>query len=74
MRAWLKYVKIQEPGELALNYELWPHLIEFNKMLDLHRRVIVIKAKQIGVSWTLAARALRKIYTTPGANILEISK
>jgi len=70
----LKYVKIQEPGELALDYELWPHLIDFFNQLESHKLVDVIKAKQIGISWALAVHALRKIYTIPGWNVLEISR
>ena len=71
--AFLPYVKIQEPGELALDYELWPHLVEFYEALETYKLILLIKSKQIGISWALAARALRKIYTTPGANILELS-
>ena len=72
-RLFLNYVKIQEPGELSLNYELWEHLIEFYQALETYKLLIVTKSKQIGVSWALAVRALRKIYTTPGSNILELS-
>ena len=45
----LKYVKIQEPGELALSYELWPHLVDFFKVLETEKLIDLIKAKQIGV-------------------------
>lgn len=69
----LKYVKIQEPGELALDYELWPHLIEFYKALEEYKLISLIKAKQIGISWAIAVRVLRRLMTVPGANILELS-
>ena len=72
--AFLKYVKIQEPGDLALDYELWPHLIDFFKHLEFDKLIDLIKAKQIGVSWALAIHALRKIYTIPGMNVLEFSR
>jgi len=69
----LKYVKIQEPGELALSYESWPHLVEFYQSLERYKLISLLKSKQIGVSWALAIRVLRRLYTTPGANILELS-
>ncbi len=70
----LKYVRIQEPGELALKWESWPHLIGFfneilnNKLLD------VIKAKQVGVSWALVIFALWRIYNRDGWEVLLISQ
>jgi len=70
----LKYVKIQEPGELALNYELWPHLVEFFEKLQGHRLIDLIKSKQIGISWALAVYALWKIYNVVAFPVLEISK
>jgi hypothetical protein len=56
-----------------IKYEMWPHLVEFIKAVYEYPQVIVLKSKQIGVSWTLAALALlwcNKI----GANVIEISK
>ena len=69
----LKYVRIQEPGELALKYELWPHLVKFYRDLEFLKLIILDKSKQIGISWAIAARALWKIYTIPAFNILEFS-
>lgn len=71
--AFLKYVRIRQPGTLSLKYELWPHLIEFYRLLELIKLLILIKSKQIGVSWALAVKALRSIYTIPGANVLMLS-
>jgi len=70
----LKYVKIQEPGELSLDYELWPHLIDFYKRLEVEKLIDLIKSKQIGISWALAIYALWKIYNVPAFTVLEISK
>ena len=47
--AFLKYVKIQEPGELAVEYELWPHLVKFYGELWREKLIDLIKAKQIGI-------------------------
>ena len=73
-KEFLKWVKIQEPGELALEWVFWPHLIDFVWQLLKHGLIDLIKSKQIGISWILAAYALRKIYTLPGWNVLELSK
>jgi len=70
----LKHVKIQEPGELALEYVLWPHLVHFFRALEINKLIDLLKSKQIGISWALAVHALRRIYTREGSNVLEISK
>ena len=45
----LKYVRIQEPGQLSLKYELWPHLVSFYQALERYNLIILTKSKQIGV-------------------------
>jgi len=70
----LPYVRIQDPGELAKEYELWPHLIDFYHQLKTEQFLDVIKAKQDGISWALAIIALQEIMTIPGWNVLEISQ
>jgi len=72
--AFLKYVRIQEPGQLALEYQLWPHLLDFYKQLQTQKFIDLIKAKEIGISWSLAITALRETMTRPGWVVLEISK
>ena len=72
--SFLKYVRIQEPGKLAVSYELWPHLVDFYWALETHKLLIGIKAKQVGFSWALAIYALKQIYVKSGWNVLEISK
>ena len=70
----LKYVKIIEPGNQALNYELWPHLEDFYNQLLNNQLIDLLKAKQIGISWALGVYALWKIWSVPGFVVLEISK
>lgn len=73
--AFLPFVKIQEPGELSLEYELWPHLRDFYNQLLSNQLIDLIKAKQIGISWALGGiYALWKVYTTFSFPVLEISK
>ena len=70
----LPYVRIQEPGELAVEYELWPHLEDFYKNLASEKLIDLIKSKQIGVSWALAIQALWEIYFVEGWSVLEFSR
>ncbi|KKL08592.1 hypothetical protein LCGC14_2574290, partial [marine sediment metagenome] len=70
----LKYVKIKEPGELAVDYILWPHLVDFYKQLANERFIDLIKSKQIGISWALAIQALWEIYYIDGWPVLEFSR
>jgi len=56
-----------------INYEMWPHLAEFIKAVFTYPQVIVLKSKQVGISWTLAALAVLWCDKV-GANVIEISK
>ncbi len=69
----LRYVKIQEPGELALDYVLWPHLVDFYKALEEYKLLLLLKSKQIGISWALAVRVVRRLMTVEGSNVLMLS-
>ena len=69
-----EHVKILDATTNAIiKYETWPHLIEFIKAIHEHKQVIVLKSKQIGISWTLAAVAVWWCYKT-GGNVIMISK
>ena len=69
----VKYVKIVEPGG-EVQYELWPHLVRFFQELKKGKLIIVLKSKQIGISWALAVYVVHHIIYTPNANVLMISK
>ena len=73
-KEFLRFVKIQEPGELALEWVSWPHLVDFCEQLRVNQLIDLIKSKQIGISWILSAYALWRVYTLPGWNVLELSK
>lgn len=56
----LDHVKILEPppGGGIIPFQKWAHLVELVNLLGLHRLIIIIKARQVGVSWLLAAYGL----------------
>jgi len=55
-----------------IKYEFWEHLQFLIAAMIKYPLVLVMKSKQIGVSWTLAGIAYEDGYKT-GANVLEIS-
>ena len=73
----LHYVWILDPppmgaGEIKL--ELWPHLLDLVETLLLERLIVILKARQVGVSWLLAAYALWTVLYHRAAIVLMISK
>jgi len=68
------YVKIiDSTSKQIINYQMWPHLVEFIRDCYRYDQLICLKSKQVGVSWTIALVSLHDCYST-GANVLEFSK
>ena len=69
-----EYVKILDATtNQIIPYEMWPHLVEFINAIFTYSQVIVLKSRQVGISWTIAAIAIFWCYKT-GANVIMISK
>lgn len=69
-----EHVKILDATTNAIiPYAMWPHLIQLIKAIYAHPLVIILKPKQIGVSWTLAGIADHWCYKT-GANVMVLSR
>lgn len=54
-------------------YEMWPHLEYVIRAVYKWPLVIILKPKQVGISWTFAALAVQWCDKT-GTNVIEISK
>ena len=68
-----RYVQILDYAtNQIIKYELWGHLVKLMEAVYNNPLVIVIKSKQIGVSWTLALLALQWCYRG-GSNVIEMS-
>jgi hypothetical protein len=53
---WLsKYVRIEDGQAGAIPFELWPCHLEASQALLDHRRIVILKARQIGMSWLFGA-------------------
>ena len=73
----LTFVRIQNTdteGAAEMVFEKWPHLIESAELLERHRRVIFLKARQIGLTWLMASYALWTAIYHDGAVVLVLSK
>ncbi|MCJ7458359.1 MAG: terminase family protein, partial [candidate division Zixibacteria bacterium] len=69
-----EYVKILDATtNQIIPFQMWPHLVEFIKAIYKYSQIIVLKSKQVGISWTLAAIAIWWCYKT-GGNVIMISK
>lgn len=80
--AFLGFVQIQDvhgTGEHveeaidAIKFDLWPHLVERAQSWQAGTDEIVLKARQLGLSWLAAAYALF-VALKPGKNVLLLSK
>ena len=77
----LDKVKILERSQLhsgvsggAAPFQKWPYLVDLAKSLVENRLVTVLKARQLGFSWTSAAYAAWLLTFSKGTNVLMISK
>jgi len=69
-----KHVKILDSTtNQIIDCEMWPHLVEVLNAILVHALIIVLKSKQVGISWLLAAVALWWCYKM-GGNVIMISK
>jgi len=70
----LKLCKINDAEKnCTIEFEFWPHLVELVDVFKRERLVIVLKSKQIGISYILAFYALWKALANPGFNCLVLS-
>lgn len=71
-----EYVFILEPppGGGIIRFQLWTHLLSLVADLLTERLIVVLKARQIGISWLLAAYALWVVMFQKGAVVLMLSK
>jgi len=77
----LSHVKILERSQLhsgvsggAAPFQKWPYITELAEAMVNNRLVTVLKARQLGFSWTSAAYAAWLLTFSPGTNVLMISK
>jgi hypothetical protein len=72
----LRFCKLVEPppGKGVMSFELWPHVEEVANILANNRLVIIMKARQLGISWEVAAFALWTVLYQEGAMVVLFSQ
>lgn len=57
----------------ARQWILWPHQLEILLALMTRRRVVILKARQLGVTWVMALYALWYVMAHPHAEVIIVS-
>ncbi len=77
----LDHVKILERAQIhsgvsggAVPFQKWPYIVDLANSIVDNRLVSVLKARQLGFSWTCAAYAAWLLTFNHGTNVLMISK
>lgn len=68
------YARISDPQAGIMPFHLWDFQRDLLDTLNGEQRVIVLKARQLGVSWLMAGYALWVAMFQDGANVLMLSK
>lgn len=71
----LTFLRLQDVREgKVIPFEPWPHQSELAELFETGQSVIILKARQLGVSWIIAAYVLWKAMFQPYAVILLLSQ
>ena len=72
-----KHVKIEDrdaPDGLAIPFVLWPRQVEVLQTFLSSRLTIVLKARQLGLTWLALAYATHRLLFRPGYAVVALSK
>jgi hypothetical protein len=72
----LDHVKVIEPppGRGVIPFAKWEHLMEVVELFGTERLISILKARQVGLSWLLAAYACWTALYHQGANVMLFSQ
>jgi hypothetical protein len=68
------YAYIQDPLLGKIRFDPWPVHQELINLITNNHRLVVLKARQVGVSWLIAGYALWRASFYDGTNVLMLSK
>ncbi len=68
------YVKINDPDRGIIPFEPWPHLLYLIRCFLTHKEIVILKARQLGISWLVAAYALWKSQFYASTQVLLLSQ
>jgi len=61
-------------GQGVIKMEPWQHLVDLARAFQTGRSFVILKGRQIGITWICCAYGLWRAMFTPGANVLLLSK
>ncbi len=67
-------VKIRDPILGIIPIVKWPHLHQLLDLIETNDRIIILKARQIGITWLICAIALWYVLFQNSANVLMFSR
>lgn len=71
----LRFLRLQDARQGGrVKFEPWPHQVELADLFQRGESVIILKARQLGVSWVIAAYVLWHAMYRPYAVVILISK
>lgn len=71
----INHVKVEDKARgLITSFQPWDHLWDILVLYRGSKRIIILKARQVGVSWFWAAIALHVVLFTPNTEVLMLSK
>lgn len=68
------YACISDPILGKIPFKLWPVHLDILEIILSNKRIVILKARQVGVSWLMAGYALWRASFYDGANVLMLSK
>lgn len=68
------YGKVRDPKRGIIPFEDWAHLVSLLDLCEQHRLIIILKARQLGITWLMAGYGLWKALFHEGANVIMLSK
>lgn len=70
-----RYVKIYDPQALTwVPFELWPEQVDVLNLFHAERLIVVLKARQLGLTWLALAYALWQMLFAPIATIMIFNR
>jgi len=68
-------VKIADEGnQRTINWQPWPYLIDLINVFQNNKEVVILKARQLGLTWLVVSYALWKVLFFSNTKVLLISK
>ena len=68
------YIKIRDQELGVIPMVEWPHLHQLLDLIAIHNRIILLKSRQVGITWILCALALWYVLFHNSANVLMFSR